>query len=189
MIEETIKKHGKFQFEIKQIFPISRKRKKYDIYYVNTYLFLPQSLHINDDVYTRTDFYKNLKTNIRLRTPTYDLHNLAMASDPLKRLSTSLAKLQVTSDKQAILNYDYHLKLFALIVKRSLRLAAREIKQIKETLARQEKIRQFSEDAVQIAADFRALESLWPMLKETSNIRKLYIFGDEFISCRIGSVC
>ena len=65
MIEELVKIHDKFSVEIKLGFNARRKQEVND-FSVNTWIFIPNSLDINRTTYLKTDFYRDLKSNIRL---------------------------------------------------------------------------------------------------------------------------
>ena len=76
MIEKNVKIHDKFSLELK--FGYSTRRKvKENLFEVNTWIFIPNSLDINRQTYSKTDFYKDLKTNIRLITPEFLLRDIA----------------------------------------------------------------------------------------------------------------
>ena len=76
MIEELVKIHDKFSVEIKLGFNARRKQKISD-FAVNTWIFIPNSLDINRMTYQKSDFYRDLKSNIRLITPSYLLRDIA----------------------------------------------------------------------------------------------------------------
>ena len=76
MIEEIVRIHDKFSIEIKLGF-IARKKQKTSEFSVNTWFFLPNSIDINRTTYNKTDFYRDLKSNIRLVTPVYLLRDIA----------------------------------------------------------------------------------------------------------------
>jgi hypothetical protein len=76
MIEEQVKIHDKFSVEIKLGF-LARKDQEISDFSVNTWIFIPNSLDINRATYQKTDFYRDLKSNIRLITPVYLLRDIA----------------------------------------------------------------------------------------------------------------
>jgi len=59
MIEKTVKIHEKFSLELK--FGYKTKRTpKVNLFEVNTWFFVPNSLDINRQTYTKSVFYKDL---------------------------------------------------------------------------------------------------------------------------------
>ncbi|MEN8141521.1 MAG: hypothetical protein ABFR97_09895 [Thermodesulfobacteriota bacterium] len=184
MIEENVNIHGRFQFELKQVFPFSRRNRRYDAYNVDTYLFLPASLHTNEDTYPREIFYRNLKTYIRLRTPTYSLTELAENLDPVQRLQESMHLLsREVANPRFQANYDYQLKLFCLIMKRSLRLAVAEL--AAGGGADEQRVALFCRRVKTITAAFRELDGRYEGFDRQGSSGQLFRLADEFISCRV----
>ena len=79
MINLTTKIHDKFTLEFKVGFNTEKaiKPMKYSDFVMNTWIFVPYSLDINAAKYSKDDFYRDLKSDVRLITPDYDLHDLA----------------------------------------------------------------------------------------------------------------
>jgi hypothetical protein len=89
MIEDLVKIHDKFSVEIKLGFNARRKTERSD-FAVNTWIFIPNSLDINRSTYQKTDFYRDLKSNIRLITPVYLLREIAKTdAEPFSLLGKS----------------------------------------------------------------------------------------------------
>ena len=79
MIDLTTKIHDKFTIEFKVGFNTNAaiKPMKYSDFVMNTWIFVPNSLDINAAKYSKDDFYRDLKSVVRLITPSYSLHDLA----------------------------------------------------------------------------------------------------------------
>ena len=75
MIDIKTKIHDKFSIEFKVGFVARRKIRKND-FTVGVWLFLPDSLDINSSTYAKSDFYKDVKSNIRLITPRFLLRDI-----------------------------------------------------------------------------------------------------------------
>ena len=88
-IEEKITIHDNYQFEIKESYNFATQKKKQS-YYAKIYIFTPNNLHINSETYTRDDFYRDLRSNIRLRTPVVSLEEFSLDGKPVKRLEKSV---------------------------------------------------------------------------------------------------
>ena len=63
MIEEHVKAHDKFSLELKVGF-IAHKEQKTNDFAMNIWMFIPNSLDINRFTYSKTNFYRDLKSNI-----------------------------------------------------------------------------------------------------------------------------
>ncbi len=79
MIDLETKIHDKFTLEFKVGFntETTERKTKYRDYVMNTWIFVPNSLDINAAKYSKEDFYRDLKSGVRLITPSYSLHELA----------------------------------------------------------------------------------------------------------------
>jgi hypothetical protein len=78
----------KWQFELKSgLFPLSHYRN--NIIYQEFYFFIPTSLQINEETYSKTAFYHDQTNLIRLKTPAFsfkELIDLDNAESPLVRI-------------------------------------------------------------------------------------------------------
>src|SRR5262245_28711441 len=65
----------KWQFEFKsELFPFSHLRS--NIHTQEFYFFIPNSLQINDQTYTKAQFYQDQTNLIRFKTPTFTFEEL-----------------------------------------------------------------------------------------------------------------
>jgi hypothetical protein len=121
MIEKNVKIHDKFSLELK--FGYSTRRKvKENLFEVNTWIFIPNSLDINRQTYSKTDFYKDLKTNIRLITPEFLLRDIAdRKKSPFIHLEDSFNALAASPTRGNAREYEHQIKMFSSILKSSLR--------------------------------------------------------------------
>lgn len=82
--------HDRYQLEFKYDYELLPRRQTR--YKVTTYIFVPQSLGINPLTYPQSDFYRDLKNYVRLKTPSFSLHQLLTEPDsPLVRIERMLA--------------------------------------------------------------------------------------------------
>jgi hypothetical protein len=92
--------HDRKQFEIKLEYQPSAHEAK-SKYLVEMYMFLPQSLHVHAETYTRSQFYSDIHNYVRLKTPVVELEELlAREESPLVKLERRLERgqIQPTSD-------------------------------------------------------------------------------------------
>lgn len=121
MIDIKTKIHDKFSIEFKVGFVTRRKAKKND-FSVAMWIFVPDSLDITPATYSKQDFYRDVKTNIRLITPSFILRDI-VGGQALPYNNVKNAAITMASDPSRSHNTDfiYQAKMFAAIVKSSLR--------------------------------------------------------------------
>ena len=113
MIEITAKIHDRFSIEFKVGFVVRRKLKEND-FAINTWLFIPNSLDINPMTYGKKQFYRDVKSNIRLITPVFLLREIADGSAiPLNNLEKSFQIIASNPTRTAIRDYEYQIKMFS----------------------------------------------------------------------------
>ena len=76
MISIQAKKHDNFSAEFKIGYNCKEQGDK-DKFSVNTWIFVPNSLDINPENYGKKQFYRDIKSNVRLITPVYPLRDIA----------------------------------------------------------------------------------------------------------------
>ena len=111
MIDIKTKIHDAFSIEFKVGFK-PREDARDNNFNVGMWIFLPGSLDITPSTYSKTDFYRDVKSNIRLVTPSWRLDGIA-SGEPAENV-----RLASPDD------YEYQLKMFSAIVKSSLRDSA-----------------------------------------------------------------
>lgn len=123
MIREFVTIHGRFQFEIKQnlLFRPSEKKRKYVI---ETLFFIPNSLGINERTYTKHMFYNRLKNYIRLQIPNMPEGCEQGPASFMEKVDSALGQMIAENDKASRTAYRYSIKIYALMVKKQLRLNA-----------------------------------------------------------------
>ena len=181
MIEEHVKEHDKFSLELKVGF-IAHKEQKTNDFDMNICMFIPNSLDINRFTYSKTNFYRDLKSNIRQITPIFRLGEMSAGQkSPLNLLRNSLNNFvqQLTPVNQE--NYEYHVKMFQSILKSSMREEVRLIRDgaLSETLyLTEEYIRLVQEICIQ----YRELIKIIDITSIDKSLREYFYFGDEFMS-------
>ena len=187
MINERIKIHDKYQFEVKLGYNLSDKEKKTS-YNIETYFFIPNSLDINSQTYQKNDFYNDLKTYIRLKTPTFLLRNIANGdNNPLSQLRNSIDELVAKPNKTRCKIYENQIKLICSIFKSSLRdhidfIAEKDNQDDIESL-----IDQLILAIREITNSYRELRSIINVPTIPPHKYSVYLFGDEYISLLIES--
>ena len=182
MIKDILKIHDKFSIEIKQSYYSLFQKKKSD-YRVLTYLFIPNALNINEQTYSKDQFYKDSRANIRYNTPEYTLLELIeKKNSPLNKLIFAIRKLPTKPNKEQLVKIETLDKLFATVFSSSIRNTNREIrKKIKEKKDSQSVI-VFVEKIEGILREYRESLKFLQELEINDYQKSLFSFGDEFIS-------
>jgi len=182
MINIQAKKHDRFSVEFKVGFNVTNQSATND-FTMNTWIFVPYSLDINPATYSKDQFYRDLRSNIRLITPTFLLREIAQGKAlPLNYLENAFKKMASDPIRQNIGEYEYHIKMFAAIFKSSLR---EQIYYIIKPLVEEER----GELCVELIKDlrvtmerYRALFKLISIPTVSKEVFGYYQFGDEFMS-------
>jgi len=182
MIEDLIKIHDKFSVEIKLGF-IARKKQEISDFAVNTWIFIPNSLDINRVTYEKTDFYRDLKSNIRLITPVYLLRDIAISDKPpFALMAQSFQDLASEPTRTRIAEYEYHIRMFVSIVKSALREEINHVLHngIPDDL--EYLIESYVKNISAISENYRNLRRIINVPTISKELMNYYLFGDEFLS-------
>lgn len=182
MIDDNIKIHDRFQFEIKLGYGLDSNKKRNE-YSIDSYFFLPNNLGVNEDTYSKNDFYSDLQIYLRFKTPQYYLGQIAEKGNPLfKNLEYSMINLVKKRSTSSIQSYKDNIKLFCCILKAAFRdhinyLFTRTVIQDDEILVDNMII--FSE---KISLEFRNLRRLLTVPDMDDRLFSIYLFADEYLS-------
>ena len=176
MVSIHAKKHDNFSVEFKFGFEDNQSIQKNN-FAVNTWIFVPNSIGINPETYGKDQFYRDIKSNVRLITPVFTLREIADDDAlPLKSLRTAIRGLGNGTTE----NYEYHLKMFSAIFKSALRNAEHKFRSSKPV----ERLEEIAEEMLSccrlILGKYRALVKEIP--EEFERERKFARLGDEFMS-------
>jgi len=183
MIDTEVKVHDNFSLEFKIGFITNKNEKDQNEFKINTWIFVPNSLDINRATYKKSDFYKDVKNNIRLITPIYSLEEiLKTGRGPLPRLQKAIDALVPDPANEAKTeSFVYQVKMLVCIVKSALR---RHIQIIDSTTTDDKTIdhvETFIHDIREINLRYR---EMWEELKNpdiTKQQREYFLFGDDFL--------
>lgn len=180
MIEEHLKIHDKFSLELKLGF--LAKEDDVNEFSVNTWIFMPNSLDINRWNYSKDDFYRDLKSNIRLITPVYTLEEIAnRQEDPYSQLEKAFKQLEGAPSRETAGAYEYHIRMFLSILKSALREDIAFIVK-NEDKADNRLTGLYIRNITTIAGHYRALQPLVDKPDTRDRLFNYFLFGDEFMS-------
>lgn len=183
MIDTEVKIHDKFALEFKIGFITDNKPKDINEFRINTWIFVPNSLDINRSTYKKTDFYRDVKNNLRLITPVYSLEEILKAGrGPLPRLQKALDELVTNpSDEIKTESFVYQVKMFVCIMKSALRRSVRII----QRTATDDKVVSHIETYIQSIKEITLrYREMWEELSSpeiTKQQREYFLFGDDFL--------
>lgn len=121
MIEVKTKIHDRYSIEFKMGFVAGSQPEDCD-FTVGMWIFVPSSLDINPSTFTQAEFYRCVKSNIRLITPQFELSEIVGGA------AVPLGNVKGASDE----DYEYQLKFFCAIVKSSIRKSHDDILSLPE---------------------------------------------------------
>lgn len=185
-IEENIRIHDKFQFEIKYVYPFDRNVPTTE-YTVEHFLFIPNHLGINANNYPKEQFYGDGQKYIRLKTPVFSLHSMTSGEDnPLDRLRETLKELPKDPENSELnRHYKYHLKMFCSIFKSAIRDEEVFIEDRLNPKDQKNAAVKVVNDIREAIDKFRALRPLVHCPHITHKQMALFNFADEYMSILI----
>ena len=182
MIDKSVKVHDQFSLELKFGYA-TRRKQKVNMFEVNTWIFIPNSLDINRLTYTKSDFYKDLKSNIRLITPAFLLRDIAdTKKSPFTHLEKSFTTLAGNPIRTNIREYEHQLKMFHSILKSSLREHREHIIRNILTEDREYLINSYLLNTRSIMSNYRGLRHIIAVPSVSREQFNTFLLGDEFMS-------
>lgn len=184
MIDLSTKIHDKFTLEFKVGFNTKETTKplKHNDFVMNTWIFVPNSLDINAAKYSKENFYRDLKSGVRLITPSYSLHELANDESllPNQALTSNFNDLFIAPHDTEDL---FHaVKMYCAIAKSAFRDESVEAAQQPEAEARAAACKAFLDNGCKILSRLRTLLNKLNDEKVTDRTRTVFSYGDEFLS-------
>ena len=182
MISIHAKKHDNFSVEFKFGFNCKEGGKR-DDFSVNAWLFVPNSLDINPENYGKKQFYRDIKSNIRLITPVYLMREIAQDDSlPLTSLKRALERVVVNPQKANLDAYEYHLKMFAAIFKSALRDQAAHISAARSLDTAHYLVNDYVDSTRLVLSKFRAFYRIIDVPTVPDKARSYFHLCDEFMS-------
>ena len=184
MIELNTKIHDKFTIEFKVGFNTSAaiKPMKYSDFVLNTWIFVPNSLDINAAKYSKEDFYRDLKSVVRLITPSYELHALANDEQLLPNQSLVSNFDEMLGNPEESQDLFHIIKMYCAIAKSATRDACLAISQQTDAATRRESSLHFLSDVPKTVDRFRGLLKATEGKETDERTRQVLSYGDEFLS-------
>jgi hypothetical protein len=150
---------------------------------VNAWIFVPNSLDINSENYGKDQFYRDIKSNVRLITPVFTLAEIAKDdSIPMRSLKGVMNSLVASYDDSLFEEYEYHLKMFAAIFKSALREQASFLMKSCNLPYASTLVGEYAEQTSTVLAKFRGLYELISDPDLPEKVRTSFRMCDEFMT-------
>ncbi|MCD8172752.1 MAG: hypothetical protein LUD76_04715 [Alistipes sp.] len=180
MIEIQAKKHDNYSVEFKLGYIAGGDRR--DRMSVNMWIFVPNSLDINPETYSKGQFYRDVKSNIRLITPVFLLRDIAGGlAIPLNNLENSLREMASEPSRSAVADYEYGIRMFMAIFKSSLRDETAHIMAGTAGGVAARRYADYVREIERIASSYRELRRIIDVPTVPREVFGYFIFGDEFM--------
>ncbi|MHB9098394.1 MAG: hypothetical protein ACYC5X_11315 [Syntrophales bacterium] len=184
-MEAIVTIHDDYQVELKLNYPLPRRSTK-AFYEVGLYVFAPLSLGINPGTYVKHQFYTDLQTYIRVKTPSIPLSHITEGRmSPLGKLRAVIEAMAHQPSKSPPADYESQIKLFCCILKSAIR---DYVSYVHETAIAEDRLRlmdNYVQDVHRITVGYRDLRNLIQAPGIAKRTADVYLFGDEYISLLI----
>lgn len=183
--------HDRYTLEFKIGFSRDSKEEESD-FKMDTWVFIPDTLGINQSTYTKESFYRDFRTMVRLITPSFSLEDIANPDKlPLSRLEKwcIIIGKPTTPQKQARHEkmYEHQIKMFCSIVRSALRDEAFRIYKISDAASCKEAVKNLVSNISSIIASYRNMLHTTNIDKISSELRSYFFLGDEYLCRNIGT--
>lgn len=183
MIDIMTKIHDKFSIEFKVGF-LTRRKMRHNDFSVYMWIFVPNALDINSTTYSKADFYRDVKSNVRLITPRFLLRNIVDGEAiPAQKIREAMEQMASYPTRTARAEYESQIKIFAAIVKSALREESNHICNSQQSV---EDIRflcgEYVKNASRILEVYRQMHHIINTPTVTAELMNCFHYGDEFMS-------
>ena len=180
MIDIQTKIHDQFSIEFKVGFS-GTEGVKVDHFDVNSWIFIPNGLDINKQTYSKDRFYTDMKSNVRLLTPTFTLRQMVEGEEaPILHVKKAMEASLAEPTQEHLDEFEFQLKLFASIFKSSIRNESTDIMAHVDDTNTYERCLSYADDVSRVLQEFRNLRGLMP--PDNEEMLTKMGFADEFIS-------
>jgi hypothetical protein len=179
MIQVKTSIHDRFSVEFKINF--SGKEQQHRLFKMNSWLFVPNSLNINTSTYSKEQFYQDVKSNVRLKTPQFTLQQLADAEAlTVRNLSAAVQKYAENPSPVCMQDLEFHIKMYVAIYKSALRDETKSLQAVKESAFNPEAWRAHLIAMRKVVRHYR--EVMRNNSESSSEVASIFQYGDEYMS-------
>lgn len=182
MIDIQVRIHDRFSVEFKIGYMV-RKELKINDFMTNTWIFVPNELDINSFSYTKNQFYRDVKSNVRLITPIYRLKEVANGlSLPFMFLEGAFNEIVIEPTKENLADYEYQIKMFTSIVRSAIRREMNYVIKNPDKSDRLKLVEAYIGYIQVITAKYRGLRDILRGAAVENEAATYFSFGDEFLA-------
>lgn len=193
-IQQSVKHHDQYQIEIKLDYELHADHKTR--YQIATYFFVPQSLGVTPQTYSKQTFYQDVQSHIRLKTPSLNLREFTEGErSPLRIIEKMVRKASWLSDPAAHEQLVTQMKLLSAMLKSALRdhfiLIERRVAEVQATphgkthYLVHNLVDEFITEAARVTERFRALLADFNLPNVPPVVYTAFMFTDESLSILI----
>ncbi len=191
--ESSIERHDLYNFESKIDYTMEITEKKKTSYILAAYFFVPNSLQINKDSYSKEQFFSDINNRIRFKTPKMTIEEILEESNELSPMNTILKSMNVIDygkySSDIITKIQRELCLLADIIKVSLRDQFNYIQnnynELKKPYNLPDMINNYLESIKKLQIKLKLMGNRFLMAKIPIKLRESFQFADEYISLQI----
>lgn len=199
LIDSRIGVHDDNQFEVKLDYTIDATARR-SRYVIETFLFVPRSLGLDPHTYRREQFYGDIQTYIRFKTPNVALRALVDEGNDASPLIRMLERLPDVGEDQ-VPDLDgrlgHEVRLFGCILRVNVRDQVRTLCDRLAALEGQARARtvlvedidrltlRLADDVSSVLERFRGYRAEFVHPRRAQWIQELYGFADEFVSVAV----
>lgn len=183
MLHVTVKRHDRYQIELKVSYPLATNEARHRSHEFDLYFFAPRNLGIRRENYPKAQFYADLQSYLRLTTPTVPLDRFARGPEcPIAKLQAVIESARIRESREAPSSYEAAIKLFCSMLKSAVRDFSTYIRQTEDPDDREQLVATFVESLQEVCREYRALRSRIHLPGVAARTLEVYLFGDEWLS-------
>jgi hypothetical protein len=162
---------------------------------LNTYFFIPQSLQINEDTYSKEQFFSDINNRIRFKTPQISLEGIIdekNTTSPMTRIFQRLQKIEYgksTKSKKSKIHRD--LRLSACIIRASMRDQYRYLRTNLGVLVKQHKLEEiissYMDTILKLQERMKSLGDKFLLPQVPYKLQEAFQLASQYISLQIES--
>ncbi len=182
MLEASIGIHDRYQIELKLGYTLPEEVRSTS-YELDLYLYAPRSLGINPSTYSKQQFYTDLQTYIRLKTPLVPLLLIDRGPrSPMGLLRSTIEAVENALPVRLPHSFENEIKIFCCILKSATRDFVKYILRTERREDRRRLVKEYVTALQSITTEYRELRKFIQMPGIEERALELYSFGDEYIS-------
>jgi hypothetical protein len=187
----SIEKHSKYDFEVLIDYEIDESKKK-NHFMLEMFYFIPKSLQINKDTYSKSEFYNDLNSYTRFKTPSISLKGLIHKENdlsPLIRIKQYIKKVTtLKSGNETHNKILYEIRLLGCVVRVYLRdqsLLLMDLMQKNPTQKYKNSISAFIKEIQDFHLYLEKITQDFNSHTISSDIREAFDYVSQFISLQV----